>query len=37
MAWGFNINRLLVDNLRGRLNAAAAMGRAGQWKAQQIE
>jgi hypothetical protein len=36
-AWDFTLGRLLLDNFRVRLNAAAAMGRAGQWKAQQNE
>jgi hypothetical protein len=36
-ASGFNLSRLLLDNIRVRLNAAAAMGRAGQWKSQQNE
>jgi hypothetical protein len=36
-AWGFNLSSLLFDNLRVRLNAAATMGRSGQWTAQQNE
>jgi hypothetical protein len=36
-AWSFNLSSLLFDNLRMRLNAAATMGRAGQWTAQQNE
>jgi hypothetical protein len=36
-ARGFDLSRLLLDNIRVRLIAAAAMGRAGQWTAQQNE
>jgi hypothetical protein len=36
-ARGFNLRSLRFDNLRVRLNAAATMGRAGHWTAQQNE